>query len=48
MTDLREKFRRLGVELLRPYYLLLFYYHLRMYKRAVKSAEGRTGKRPWG
>jgi len=40
LTDFREIFRRLRVALLRPYYVLLFYYHLRMYKRAVRNAEG--------
>lgn len=40
MTGPREMFRRLKSAFLRPYYLLLFYYHLGMYKREVKNAEG--------
>jgi hypothetical protein len=45
LTDLKENLRRLKVALLKPYYLILFYYHLRMYKRAVKNAEGKVNKR---
>jgi len=49
LTDLRESFRRLRVALLRPYYLVLFLYHLRMYKRAVRKAEGKgNSKKHWG
>jgi len=48
LTDIREVLKRLRITLLRPYYLLLFYYHLRMYKKVVKNAEGDVNSKKIG
>lgn len=40
MTVFRELFERVKGAFLRVYYLMLFSYHLTMYKRAVKDAQG--------
>ena len=39
MKNLSQAFGQIKAVLLKPYYLILFSYHMRMYKRAVRSED---------
>ncbi len=45
MKSAREVVGQVKSRVLRVYYLVLFLYHMRMYKRAVKNAEASSASR---